>query len=328
MTHLPSVLVAVSLTAALAGFGGMGPAAAGAAQIGSSSEHVAINLDVCPESCAGIHVFIDSASNHYGSGGYSLCTSNETSTDFKPSFNGEVRYVSMDTKASGSCASQPSYNTWVVEVYKNDKILERGTVWLGEDRPFLAEYYAACPGKKSPWNPPFLNMGCVTTGRFTMDISVPGWRPTYPTCPADTEYCRIGIHFDTNKPCSSFTASFGACVGSSDGNVDWTTNKVDEPGRFIYSAFTWVDAGGRKAVTFGTLKAVPTARMEGTVPSPSSGVFNVREAWLLIWAHPQTTWYTSDHAPAGTPGGPLLFNFRSGVIGADVYLTGFLQRRP
>ncbi len=326
---LAVVVLTISLIASLAGVvGEAGTGVAGAVQLGNSSERMAINLYVCPQSCGGIHVFIDSASNHYGSDGYSLCTNNETSTDFRPSYNGEVRYVSMDTKASGSCSARPSYNTWVIEVYKNDKILERGTVWLGEDRPLLAEYYASCPGKKSPWNPAFLNMQCRTTSRFTMDVSVPGWKPTWPTCPSETEFCQVSIHFDTNKPCSSFTSSFGACVGSSDGNVDWTTNKVDQPARFIYSAFTWVDAGGKKTVTFGTQKAVPAARMSGTVPASGSAIFNVQEAMVFLSAHPLMTWYTSDRAPAGTPGGPLLFNFRNGAIGADVYMNGFLERRP
>jgi hypothetical protein len=326
---LVALALIASLIASLLGLtGGRGPTAAGAAQIGDSSERMAISLYVCSETCSGIHVFIDSASHHYGSGGYSLCTNNETSTDFRPSYNGEVRYVSMDTKASGTCAPLTSYNTWVVEVYKNDKLLERGTVWLGEDRPLLAEYYASCPGKKSPWSPPFLNMQCQTTGRFNLDVSVPGWKPTWPTCPSESEFCSVSIHFDTNKPCSSFTSSVGACAGSSDGNVDWTTNKVDQPARFIYSAFTWGDTGGKKTVTFGTQKALPAARMTGSVPSSGSGILNVQEALVFLWAHPQMTWYTSNRGPAGTPGGPLLFNFRNGVIGADVYINGFLQRRP
>jgi len=299
-TTLAAVALTTSLLVSFVGFvGGAGSAAAGAGQLGNSSERMAINLYVCPQSCSGIHVFIDSASNHYGSGGYSLCTNNETSTDFRPLYNGEVRYVSMDTKASGSCAPLPSYNTWVIEVYKNDKILERGTVWLGEDRPLLAEYYARCPGKKSPWNPAFLNMHCDTTGRFTMDISVPGWKPTWPTCPSEAEFCSVSIHFDTNKPCPSFTSSFGACVGSSDGNVDWTTNKVDQPARLIYSAFTWVDAGGKKTVTFGTSKALPVAHMSGTVPSSESGVFNVREASLFLWARPGIRRIAPQREPRG-----------------------------
>jgi hypothetical protein len=320
------MLTAVALILLMTGLAVAAPAA-GATQLGDSSERMAINLYVCPDSCNGIHVFIDSASNHYGSGGYSLCTKNETSTDFKPSYNGEVRYVSMDTKASGSCTTQPSYNTWVIEVYKNDKMFERGTVWLGEDRPLLAEYYARCPGKKSPWSPALLNMQCDPKSRVTVDVSLPGWQPTWPTCPSETAFCRVDIHFDTSKPCSSFTSSVGACEGSSDGNVDWTTNKVDEPLRAFYSAFTWVDNGGKKTVTFGTMKVLPAARMSGTVPSSGSGVFNVRDGVVFLWPHPTITWYTSDRAPPGTPGGPLLFNFRNGVIGADVYISGFLQRR-
>jgi hypothetical protein len=266
-TLVGAALIISAVVSGVGSFAGAGSAAAGAAQIGNSSEHMAISLNVCPESCSGIHVFIDSASNHYGAGGYSLCTSNETSADFWPSYNGEVRYVSMDTKASGSCMNEPSYNTWVIEVYKNNKILERGTVWLGEDRPYLAEYYASCPGKKSPWYPPFLNMRCETTDRFVVDVSVPGWRPTWLTCPSETEFCRVSIHFDTSIPCPSFTSSVGTCLGSSDGNIDWTTSKVDQPARFIYSAFTWASVGGSRDVTFGSQKVVLAAKMTGTVSS-------------------------------------------------------------
>ncbi len=288
---------------------------------------MAVNLYVCPQSCSGVHVFIDSVSNHFGPDGFSLCTSNETSTDFSPAFNGQVRYVGMETRTSGSCSSLPSYNTWMIAVYQNDKLLERGTVWLGEDRPLLAEYYARCPGKKSPWNPPFMNMQCQSTGRFTLDVSVPGWKPTWPECPSESEFCRVSIHFDSDKPCPSFTASFGACIGSSDGNIDWTTNKVDQPARLIFSSFGWSNLGSGKFTTFGTTKAIPAATMTGTVPSAGSGDLNVREAHVFLWRYPTMTWYTTDRAPAGTPGGPLLFNFRNGRIGADVYINGFLQRR-
>lgn len=88
----------------------------------------------------------------------------------------------MLAKASGSCLSLVSYSAWLIEVYKDNKLIGKGLIWLGASRPLFAEYYASCNPKKSPWNPVWQGIGCESTANFNLQVSVPGWKLTCPNC--------------------------------------------------------------------------------------------------------------------------------------------------
>ena len=210
--------------------------ATAAAAVGDSNQSVAVTFNLCPGSgpaaCAGMRVYVDSASNHHRpSDRYSYCTRDETSTDFAPKYNGEVLHVEMVAKGGFATSCQApvaSRNAWIVHAYKNGKLVERGSIWLGQNTSFGAGFYAAC-GKDAPVNPAFDNMTCDATSRFNLTLSAPGAKPTYPDCPDTAEgYCAIRLHVDSTKPClslpiSSFTSPFGLCIGKSDGTKNWTT---------------------------------------------------------------------------------------------------------
>jgi hypothetical protein len=284
-----------------------------------------------------LKIYIDSASNHYRpSDRYSYCTKDETSTDFTPRYNGEVRYVSMTAKGgvATSCQSPvASRNSWIVQAVRNNKVISRGAIWLGQNTGFGTNFYAAC-GKDAPLSPAFDNMTCETSGRSGLTLSVPGSKPTYPDCPKTTEgYCAIQLHVDSGKPClglpiSSFTSAFGFCLGKSDGTQNWTT-PLEALDKLFFAGFGWANYQNQRWAAYMMSQGLTQVGIvAGTVPSASSDQFHVRYAGL--WPlDPDRSGYlaTGTSGPPGSPGGPLLFDFKSGRIGADVYLRGFLQRQ-
>ena len=230
-----------------------------------STQVATVQFNVCPGSdCSGIEVYVDTAACCFQpSSKYSLCTKDEgfdgrvnTYTRFSPKVNGEVHRIEMFAKAGypgESCASERSYNTWIIKVSRNNKQIMRGVVWLGEDVPVLAEYYAAC-GKYSPWDPAFENMTCTTTGTKSLTLSTPGALPP-PNCSQSDSaaaFCRIQLHLDAEPlksppftpclPSNSFNNAFGICAGSSEGTNGWTTPKASI-GDGIFTALAWCDLG-------------------------------------------------------------------------------------
>jgi hypothetical protein len=159
-------------------------------------------------------------------------------------------------------------------------------------------------------------------------LAAPGKpRASWPDCPATTEYCYINLHFDTHIYCSSFTSAVGACVGSSTGTAAWAVPIVSLPG--LWSQFQWLPAGGNfKEVQYTAVNlAVPVAILNGKVPGPGSADFYVERAYALKSPHPTLEFFTPNMrgVPAGQVGGPLHLNFEGGVIGADVYIHGYLR---
>jgi hypothetical protein len=305
-----------------------------------SHQSVAVTFNLCPGSgpsaCAGVKIYIDSASNHYRpSDRYSYCTKDETSTGFTPTYNGEVRHVSMTAKGgvATSCQSPvASRNTWIVQAVRNDKVISHGAIWLGQNTGYGTGFYAAC-GKDAPLNPAFGNMTCEVNGRFGLTLSVPGSKPTYKDCPDTSDgYCAIALHVDSTKPClslpiSSFTSSFGFCLGKSDGTQNWTT-PLEALDKLFFAGFGWANYQNQRWAAYMMSQGLTQVGIvAGTVPSASSDQFHVRYAGLWPLDPDRSGYLTSGTGGApGAPGGPLLFDFKSGRIGADVYLRGFLRR--
>lgn len=314
---------------------------AGALAAGDSSQSVTVTFNLCPGqgpmACAGLHVFVDSASNHYSpSQKYSYCTKDETSTDFTPKYNGEVLHVHMIAKGGFATSCQApvaSRNVWIVEAYRKDKLVERGSFWLGQDFGFGTSFYAAC-GRDAPLDPAFENMTCDQTAPTNLTLSAPGWKPTYPDCPdTSQQYCAIRLHVDATKPClslpiSSFSSPFGICVGKSDGTRNWTA-PIEAIDKLFFAGFGWVDYQNQKWSAYLMSQGlVQIGIVAGSVASSGSDEFQVRYArlWPLDF-EPLDFLATGTSGPPGSPGGPLLFDFESGRVGADVYMQGFLQRK-
>lgn len=301
---------------------------------GSATRSMTLAFNVCPQSCDGIHVFVDAASNQYQpTSRYSNCTAHETSTDFYPRYNGTLLTVSMYSKADGICAFQPSHNAWIVVVYRGQQRIMRGVVWLGENTAGLAQYHASCGGA-SPWDPTFENMNCESTGKLDLTVSMPGWKPTYPACmTSSASFCSLQVHLDASKPCfpSTFSGPVGVCVGTSDGNPQWSIPHERLQNQ-LFAAFAWCELGvcryqGKRVTLFVISRGgAQVGVIGGVVPSAGSDQFQVAFAYLY-GVSGVSYGVTQLSAPTGQPGGPLNLNFKSGRIGADVYLKGFLETR-
>ncbi|MBV8463341.1 MAG: hypothetical protein JO368_08610 [Acidimicrobiales bacterium] len=299
-----------------------------AATVGDSTQTATLQFYVCPKDCTGIHVFVDSASNHYSpSGDYSNCTRNETSTDFWPSYNGQIVRVSMVAKNGGSCFFERSYNTWLVEVYKNNQRIGRGLVLVDEDNGVTASYFASCDPHASPWKPTWDGLGCKRTTTMMVHISVPGAEPTWPDCPATTKMCAIDLTVGSSArvPCGGFTSSSETCQGTSSGTRGWTVPTYDSR-QGIGAWFSWKAAGDVRQVQYQAYLhyAIVQAEITGQVPSPGSDRFSVKDAWIR---QSSDHWMTGDTSPAGAPGGPLLFNFDRGTFSNTISFQGFLERK-
>ena len=99
---------------------------------------------------------------------------------------------------------------------------------------------------------------------------------------------------------------------------------------WIYTGFSWA-GGSKRSIRYGAIAlGVPIGVIDGTVEG-SSGTsdFHVTNALAVASPYP-VPWYTPDRAgvPAGQPGGPLLLTFSNGYLGADVYIRGYLERKP
>jgi hypothetical protein len=147
-----------------------------------------------------------------------------------------------------------------------------------------------------------------------------------PACPSEGNVCKFfKMHIDIDVYCPSFSRSYGACGGSSNGGpAPWSP---------AFGVFVWVEdpnLGGRRALYYvaktsvvGSTKAVLT----GSSPSSDSANYTVTRA--ADAGQPGVVWYTPDlpGAGAGQQGGPLRLNFQNGIIGADVYIDGYLFRK-
>jgi hypothetical protein len=154
-----------------------------------------------------------------------------------------------------------------------------------------------------------------------------GLRASFPLCPAGP-VCRFErLHFDTNVYCPSFTKSYGLCVGKSSGNVPWSVYITDLTG-LSTAHFQWGGERRRYVAYGGIYVGIPFAGMDGFSPGPESASFEVNMAYTLFSPHPLARWATPNipGARAGDAGGPLYLNFVNGVIGADVYIHGYLYQ--
>ncbi|HEX3981198.1 MAG TPA: hypothetical protein VHW93_08240 [Acidimicrobiales bacterium] len=302
---------------------------------GASYHETVVKFLVCPKNkCNGEHVFIDSASNHYGPSGYSQCSGSETSTDFFPQKNGELRVVSMHALSTFPvCTSAASYNNWLIKLYgPGDKLLGQGLIWLGQNRAGTS-YYSRCDPSKSPWQPVWKGLDCSVLPGGSIEVAVPRARPNYANCPFLRQgdsgaYCRLDIHLDANKYCPNITAEIGVCTGKSTGTPGWVALHEDlKTGTSATFAWDRVNSTVKVNVRYGvTAAALPIVFLRGTMAGPHSNALVVTTAKAIVSSNP-IDWKTADEGvePPGQPGGPLYVQFANGKIGADVYIQGYLE---
>jgi len=297
---------------------------------GESRVEASVAFRFCAtKGCNGEHVFIDSASNHYGSKGYSLCTTGESSTDFVQRADLQRQTISMIAKTDGNCyLLEKSYNTWLIEAYQGSKLISRGLIQITQDIPGLKNYYATCL-RSSLW----VNFACEKgDGALSLIVSRTDERPPPPPprrpCPSGESSCYIDVHFDT-KACPNFTATVGACAGTSTGDsAAFVVPVIRLPA--LIAGFSWAAAGSpKRMVRYAAIQITPNGTIDGTVANPSSSEFDVSDAFALLSPYPGVHWYTPDRpgVPAGELGGPLLLTFQNGYLGADVYIRGYLVRK-
>ncbi len=140
-------------------------------------------------------------------------------------------------------------------------------------------------------------------------------QPSAPDCPdTSTSQCWISLHFDTGR-CPSFTKSAGNCSGTMYGQARW-----NDIGRLSWGEMSRI--AGNRNVYVGD-SAAPGC-IHGNIRGPGRAEFYVDGARTK--AAGTTNWNAGATEPAGQPSGPLYFNFENGVIGADVYIYGYLQK--
>ncbi len=283
-------------------------------------------LSVCPaKNCSGVHVYLDSASNHFGSDGYSYCTADETSTEFDVTKDGEAHTLHMIAKNGGTCYARNSYNTWIVAAYKDGHLLGHTLVWIGQDIPLgFNSYYAKCIGS-DPWPASEPHLVCTKDTSYGasplwLKISLPP-PPGPPDCPSSGSSCYVEIHVDT-PVCPTFKADTLTCKGSSKGTPGWVA-------QLGVTQFGWTTTDGRKKVTYSAAAGgAPFSSIQGQVPNAGSADLMVTEAYSTKGAYPASRWRTGSTGLAGRPNGPLYIDFHAGITGADIYMHGFLERIP
>jgi len=146
-----------------------------------------------------------------------------------------------------------------------------------------------------------------------------------PPCPArGRSYCRLAeLHLD-GSVCPSFTAYAGSCGGSISGPSPWWSNGGN---------FHWSDrVGNYRTVEMSAYTpqdmSVDKWRIEGSMSGPEKAEWMVSDAWNKGDGEPVQHWQAADvGVRAGELGGPLHLNFRNGVLGADIYVRGYMYLR-
>jgi hypothetical protein len=149
-----------------------------------------------------------------------------------------------------------------------------------------------------------------------------------PNCPAAGPQCRIDIALRQGRPldpCDSFTASDGACIGSSVGTAQWIEPSY-EPKFGLQTMFTWKSSGPVRFVDYQAHAGftILRARIVGRVPSPGSAEFVVTDASI---SNSSTTWQTGSSGQPGSPGGPLYLDYDNKTAGARIHIYGVLDRK-
>lgn len=127
--------------------------------------------------------------------------------------------------------------------------------------------------------------------------------------------------------CPSYTAPVGACPGRTPyANLCWSAYVTSYP--YLFAGFSWAHA--LKETDYKNVQAlIPAGTLLGKVPGPQYADYSIYEAICLLWPSPGVRWYTPDRPGIGPgkEGGPLYLNFVNGIIGADMYIDGFLKRK-
>lgn len=146
----------------------------------------------------------------------------------------------------------------------------------------------------------------------------------FPKCPeTDGGICQLGeIDFDSGL-CNNFLTSFGGdCDGTMSGtqafenpdaNLSWSTFGLPGDARRTHMK------GKRKSSLFNSWELV------GIIPGGSRPEWAIDDGWNS--AAPGVRYHTGAGGPTDVPGGPLNFYFNNGVIGAAVYINGYLMEK-
>lgn len=146
-----------------------------------------------------------------------------------------------------------------------------------------------------------------------------------PSCTSKTSsYCRLDqLHFDSTL-CPSLTKYAGKCAGYIYGPRNW----MGGGGNFHWSE----RVGGYLQVSMSVYSladmSVDDWQIFGSMTGPDRAEWQVVDAFNRRDGNPVNHWEAADlDVPAGQLGGPLYLNFVNGVLGADVYVHGYLYRK-
>jgi hemolysin type calcium-binding protein len=168
------------------------------------------------------------------------------------------------------------------------------------------------------------------------DVGEPKGAQPRSECPSTAPVCEFHMHLDVSAYCPSYSKGMStpACIGGTPyAPPGWFVYPMDLPG--LFGTFGWFDGccyrGGiyYKETEYIATVFLPVARLQGKVPYAASAEYTIEDAYVLTWDNPGIHFYTPDlpGVPPGSEGGPLYLNFVNGIIGADMYIDGFLYRR-
>jgi hypothetical protein len=152
--------------------------------------------------------------------------------------------------------------------------------------------------------------------------TAPSGAEDFPACPSpEGDVCRVGpLHFDTGI-CPSFTSYGGECDGDVSGPAHWNTETAT-----LRWSVNGLPNDVRSVRLWNTRHSAahPGWELYGLVPGPGSGDWGVSDAWnKYCCPHYQS----GINGPRDTPFGPIYWDFENGIIGADVYVKGYLHRK-
>jgi hypothetical protein len=157
--------------------------------------------------------------------------------------------------------------------------------------------------------------------------TAPAGSADIPACPSDdSNICRLNeLHFDTGI-CPNFTSFGGECSGSVSGPSYWNTETA---------TLRWSGNGLPNNVhivrLFSNRDRPPTQpgwELYGLISGTGSpNDWPVTDAWNK---HCCPHWRSGGpgDGPRDTPFGPLYWYFDNGIVGADVYVRGYLHLKP
>lgn len=147
----------------------------------------------------------------------------------------------------------------------------------------------------------------------------------YPDCP-DAEVCQFHLHLAIGHSCPYYLLVLGVCFGQTPyAPAGWAANPKLLPR--TTAQWAWSPADHPSIGRDSFYNVIGAGYLGGFIPYGSTTLYTVGTG--LNPKVPYVNWVTpGTRGDPGSVGGPLHFNWVSGLGGADLYLDGYLFASP